>query len=139
MPDTKRTYKALFLCFFAFFILTSFLYAAEPKELTLKQAVMCEEIDENYLPVGKAVVFSIERGKVFCFTHFDPVPARTFIYHVWYHKDVLVTKKRLVLKPEKWTTKTELVLRESDKGPWRVEIADKEDKVLDTLRFNVTD
>lgn len=112
--------------------------AAEPVKLALSQAVMCEEI-RSYLPYHPAVVFSIERGKVSCFTLFDPVPEKTFIYQRWFHNDKPVTRKRLTLKPPRWATFSTMQLRQEDKGPWRVEITDENHRIFDILRFSVTD
>jgi len=109
-----------------------------PKKLTLGRAVMCEEI-KDYAPRNSAVVFSITIGKVSCFTSFDSVPQKTFVYHKWYHRDKPSTKKRLTLQPPRWATYTSIQLRETDKGPWRVEIYDKKENLLYTLRFSITD
>ena len=54
--------------------------APELKKLTLVKAVMCESIVE-YAPMNTAVVFSIERGRISCFTEFDLVPHKTYIHH----------------------------------------------------------
>ena len=108
------------------------------KKLTLDQAAMCEAIKE-LAPHNPAVVFSIKIGKVSCFTSFDPVPAKTFIYHKWYHKDKLSTKKRLSLTPPRWSTYTSILLRETDKGPWRVEIYNQKGDLFQILRFSITD
>jgi len=99
---------------------------------------MCEGI-ESYAPKTAAVVFSIEIGKVSCYSSFDPVPEKTYIYHLWYLKDRLTTRKRLYLKPPRWSTYTSIQLREADRGPWRVEITDKDGNVFKTLRFSITD
>jgi hypothetical protein len=109
-----------------------------PAGLTLTEAVMCESI-ESYAPQTPAVVFSINIGKVSCFSNFDPVPEKTHIYHRWYFKDRLTTRKRLHLKPPRWGTYTSIQLREADRGPWRVEITDKDGNILKTLRFSITD
>ena len=108
------------------------------KKLTLEQAAMCEEIKE-YTPYNSAVVFSIKIGKVSCFTSFDPVPEKTFIYHKWYHRDKPSTKKKMTLNPPRWSTYSSILLREADKGPWRVEISDQKGNLFRTLRFSITD
>jgi hypothetical protein len=108
------------------------------KKLTLEQAAMCEEIKE-YTPYNSAVVFSIKIGKVSCFTSFDPVPEKTFIYHKWYHRDKPSTKKKMTLNPPRWSTYSSILLRETDKGPWRVEISDQKGNLLQILRFSITD
>jgi len=107
-------------------------------KLTLVRAVMCETIQE-YAPAHPAVVFSIELGKVSCFTEFDPVPEKTFIHHKWYQNDNLVTEKQLTLNPPKWASFTSVQLRDADKGPWRVEVTDENDKLMRILRFSITD
>ena len=104
----------------------------------LDDAVMCEEI-KDFTPKNRGVVFSIKIGKVSCFTSFDPVPKETFIYHKWFHKDEPSTKKRLTLQPPRWGTYSSIQLRETDKGPWRVEVTDQEERILQTVRFTITD
>ncbi len=107
-------------------------------KLKLVRAVMCESIQE-YAPVNPAVVFSIDRGRISCFTEFDPVPAQTFVLHKWYRRDSLVTEKRLTINPPRWSSFTSMQLRDADKGPWRVEIIDAEGNIMRTLRFSITD
>lgn len=107
-------------------------------KLALARAVMCEAIQE-YSPVNAAVVFSIEHGRVSCFTEFDPVPEKTFIHHRWYRQDSLITVKRLTINTPRWSTFTSVQLRDADKGPWRVEITDNNGNLMHTLRFSITD
>jgi len=107
-------------------------------KLALVRAVMCETIQE-YAPANPAVVFSIDLGRVSCFTEFDPVPEKTYIHHKWYQNDSLVTEKRLTINPPRWASFTSVQLRESDKGPWRVEVTDENDTIMRTLRFSITD
>lgn len=106
--------------------------------LTLLKAVMCESI-QGYEPVNPAVVFSIELGRVSCFTEFDQISAQTFIHHKWYRKDSLINVKRLTINPPRWSSFTSVQLRDADKGPWRVEITDENDRLMRTLRFSITD
>jgi hypothetical protein len=108
------------------------------KKLTLDHATMCAEI-KDITPQNRAVIFSIKIGKVSCFTSFDPVPDKTFIYHKWFHRDKLSTTKRLTLRPPRWATFSSIQLRETDKGPWRVEISDQKGNLLRILRFSITD
>jgi len=110
----------------------------KPEQLELLRAAMCERI-EDYSPVNRAVVFSVAVGKISCFSSFDPVPEDTQIEHRWYFKDTLSTKKKLFLKTPRWSTFSSIQLREADKGPWRVEIVDKNNRILGILRFSVTD
>ena len=108
------------------------------KKLTLERAAMCEGI-KDLAPHNPAVVFSIKIGKVSCFTLFDPVPKKTFVYHRWFHRDKPSTTKRLTLNSPRWSTYSSIQLRETDKGPWRVEIFDRKGNRLHIIRFSITD
>lgn len=116
----------------------SLLPSSPSEELRLVNAAMCEEIKE-YSPKNTAVTFSIEIGKVSCFTSFDPVPNEMNIYQKWFHRDRLSTNKRLLLKPPRWSTFSSIQLREADKGPWHIEITDDEGNILRILRFSIVD
>jgi hypothetical protein len=105
---------------------------------TLAKAVMCEDI-LDFQPKNASIVFSISRGKVLCYTFFDPVPEQTFIYHRWIHRNKLNTERRLYLQPPRWSSFSSIQLRESDKGPWRVEILDQSEQVITVLTFSITD
>ncbi len=110
--------------------------SAEP--LTLGQAVICEEIFAN-APRNRTVVFSASREKVVCFTAFESVPEKTFVYHNWYHNDIPSSRIRLVLRPPRWSTYSSIQIRRTDIGPWRVEITDATGQVLRVLRFSITE
>ena len=112
--------------------------SAAPAELNLADAVMCESI-ENFKPVHPSAVFSVTGGSVMCFTGFDVVPKTMDVFHDWIKKDTPVYRKKLVLKPPRWSTVSSIKLRESDKGPWRVEVRDSDGKLLSTLRFSITE
>ncbi len=107
-------------------------------KLSLSKAVMCEAV-KNHAPKNQAVVFSITFGKVFCYTFFDHVPEKTFIVHNWFHIDRLNTKRKLSLNPPNWSTFSSIQLRETDKGPWRVEVTDQQGNTLNVLRLSITD
>lgn len=104
----------------------------------LVRAAMCEGI-QDYAPKNVAVAFSIDVGKISCYTSFEGLPDTTYTIHKWYRRDDLVTSKRLTLKPPRWATYSSIQLREADKGAWRVEIFNAEDELIETLRFSVTD
>lgn len=114
------------------------LSSESPQRPKLSLATMCERVD-NLSPTRPAIVFSVSAGQVCCFTSFDPVPQPTFIYHRWYHRDELSTQTRLRIYPPKWATYSVIQLRETDKGPWRVEVSDQNGRTLTVLRFSITD
>ena len=110
----------------------------EPPKLSLTKAVMAEKVEGN-VPISQAVTFSVAMGQVCCFTSFEPVTQPTLVYHRWYHRDELSTQIRLRLYPPKWSTYSQIQLREADKGPWRVEISDQNGHIFGVIRFSITD
>ena len=110
----------------------------EAAKVRLVRAVMCESI-EAYEPRYIAVAFSIDTGRISCFTSFEDVSAVTAVDHKWFRRHELVTTKRLTIKPPSWSTYSSIQLREADKGPWRVEVRQADGALLATLRFSVTD
>lgn len=105
---------------------------------SLALAVTCEGV-KDYAPLNPGVVFPTSIGRVLCFTSFDAVPQKTVIYHHWFHRDELSNKQRLTLQTPRWSCFSSIQLRESDKGPWRVEITDSTGRLLRVLRFSITD
>jgi hypothetical protein len=112
--------------------------AAEANGLKIAKSTMCEEVKDGQ-PFNEGFAFSSDLGKISCYTEFDPVPERTVIYHCWYFKDNLSTRRKFVLNPPKWSAFSQIQVRETEKGPWRVDITDDDGDVLQTLRFSVTD
>jgi hypothetical protein len=112
--------------------------APQDTGLILTKAVMCEAI-KTLEPFNTAVAFPISVGKISCFTTFIGIGSATHALHKWYRRDILMTTKRLTLKPPNWSTYSSIQLREADKGPWRVEILSADNRLLKTLRFSVTD
>lgn len=135
-------FSLLVLCGFWVAVVSGYAADNQPSHsttrMTLARAVMCEYIEE-FAPQRVAVVFSINAGKISCFTSFDDIKASTYALHKWYRRDQLVTSKRLTLKPPSWSTYSSIQLREADKGPWRVEIINNRNQLIKTLRFSVTD
>ncbi len=139
----KLTILLLISLFITLFI-TSHTYPQDqqdspPREkTTLVEAVMCESI-KDFTPQNQAILFSIGIGRISCFTSFDPVLEETHIYHTWFRRDKLSTRLKLSLHPPRWSTFSSIQLREADQGPWRVEITDKNGRILRLLRFSITD
>jgi hypothetical protein len=104
----------------------------------LTEAVMCEDI-QKYSPVNRAVTFGTDIGQVVCFTAFEKIHSKMFIYHSWFRRDVLITSKRLTLNPPEWASFSKILLRQADIGPWRVEIHDQEGNIMQILRFSITE
>jgi len=107
--------------------------------IKITHAVICEDVKDG-LPVSEGIVFSASLNRITCFTEFDRITEKTIIYHCWYFKDNLRAKRKpLVLNPPKWSTYSQIEPRETDRGPWRVEIIDEDGNILETLRFSIID
>jgi hypothetical protein len=135
-----RCNKGLFLTAL-FFLVTVWgpqARSVETGRLTLEKAVMCEQIEDG-APVNETVVFSLTARRAICFTSFSAVPGNIILHHNWYMRDRLRASVRLRLQPPQWDTYSSIPLKETDKGPWRVEIIDPNDNVLQVLRFSITD
>jgi hypothetical protein len=109
-----------------------------PQTLTIADAFVCTDL-KNSTPQGKAVIFSLRMGKVYCFSDFNHVPEETVIFHTWFLKENMVSQVKLLLKPPRWSTYSSITLRETDRGSWRVEITDKYNHLITTVRFSVID
>jgi hypothetical protein len=139
-----RGFSMLLVVFLAGLLLSGRAYArdavqaAAPDSLVLSEAVMCEEI-QNFGPHGPGIVFSVNRGRVFCFTRFESVARETTIYHNWYHRDRLITTRRLAVQAPAWSTYSSIQLRDADRGPWRVEICLSDGAIVKTLRFSLVE
>jgi len=130
--------QALLITPALFMLLASSGASQDAESIALVEAVLCEDI-QDLVPQNATTVFSIERQKASCFTAFDPVPKKAFIYHHWFHRDNSVARIKLTLKPPRWSTYSNIQLRAKDIGPWRVEITDAEGNVFHVLRFSVTE
>lgn len=108
------------------------------RQLILGEATV-SEIVKNGIPFNSATVFSITLGRVYCFTDFVEVGEKTIIYHNWFYRDEKRASVKLALRPPRWATFSSVTLRDSDKGPWQVEVTTENGKVLKILRFSVID
>jgi hypothetical protein len=104
----------------------------------VNEAVMCEKILDG-LPVNQTIIFNVSKTSAYCWSRFDPVPADGVVYHEWYRKGMLITRKKLAVHTPRWATYSRLPLRQADIGPWRLDITDENGNVLKTLRFSVTE
>ena len=144
-PLMRASYVAAFMGLFCLTPLQSFSQQngqSSPSETAevpvLKEAMMCESIGDG-LPVNAGIVFSIRRGRIFCFTSFAPASQRTAIHHKWFHRGQLTNNQRLGVHPPLSAAASSIQLREADKGAWQVEVTDNSGKILKVLRFSVVD
>lgn len=104
----------------------------------LTQAAICEKVID-LKPINSGVVFPIRIGEISCFTFFDPVTEPVTLIHHWYFYDRLMERVWIPVRPPRWAAYSTLHLRATDKGAWRVEIADSKGNLFHTLRFSVVE
>ena len=104
----------------------------------LSEAVVCEGIKER-TPINPAVAFPVSTGRIYCYTDFSGITQTSVIYHVWFRQDERRARVKLQIRPPRWSTFSYISVRNSDKGPWQVEITDNDGQVLKTLRFSIID
>jgi hypothetical protein len=147
MTCQKRLFGVFIIYFITPICLASICFSQEgpltaqakvPSPIEMTQSFLCEEMKDGR-PLNEGLIFSYDAGKITCFTEFDHVAEKTVIYHCWYFKEDLSTKRKLILNPPRWSAFSQIQLREGDKGPWRIDITDQKGNILQTLRFSVID
>jgi hypothetical protein len=134
------TLAALIVFAFAGWGFDSATIAAESAAVGLKleKAAMCEAI-KDFQPVNPGIAFSVATGTLICYTRFSGISEDTRVLHRWYRGDALATTRTMMLRAPQWAIYSSIQLRESDRGPWRVDIVDADNRVIDVLRFSVTE
>lgn len=112
--------------------------AQEGGQPYLTKAEICEEFAQGECVYPTRLV-PISAGKVFCYTSFDSIRKNMVVYHRWYQRDQLSASFTLKLKGPSYATVSSIQLRDTDKGPWKVEVVDQNGHVYVTLRFSVVD
>jgi hypothetical protein len=108
------------------------------QSIEIVKAVMCGQI-KNGKPFDEAVIFSKTIGEVVCFTDFNSIQESALIYHRWFFRDMLNRTTKLTVNPPRWSTYSSIHVRDSDKGPWHVEITDEQGNILQILRFSIVE
>ncbi len=121
-----------FICFFVN-LCSSTIFA-----YVLSNATVCEEVIGGK-PTYSAVVFPSSVKSIYCYTSFKNIDKEGFIYHVWYFRDKLVSKVKLKIKPPNWATMSKVYIKDTDIGPWRVEILNESGKLIYVIRFSVVE
>ena len=112
--------------------------AAQSPGLVLGDTTVCEDV-RNGIAEQPAAVFSVDLKRVYCYTDFSNVLEKSVTYHNWFFRDKPWASVKLTVQPPRWSTYSSIQLRDSEKGPWRIEISDEEGRILKILRFSVID
>lgn len=106
------------------------------QEWTIARAVVGTGV-ENQEPVGGAETFPASTEKVYCFLEATNIAKETEVSFSWFYGDREMRKVNVPLKAgPKWRTWAYKNLG-GQKGDWKVQIKDREGKLLKEVKFKV--
>ena len=122
------TLIGLFLCVH---LSTAHASAIEVAEAVITTAVVERE------PIDEVKVFPRENGRLYCFTRIVGAEEPTFVYHLWYRGEQLMSRVALPVNSSSWRTWSLKPVEEDEPGKWRVEIEDEGGSVLTKVDFEL--
>ena len=128
--------RHLFTLIIALMLVPVFFTGALAQEITVSQAVVCQEIVDR-MPVGSGDVIPVGTERVFCFTRIDGAQGETEITHNWYYKGALKASVVLPVRTSEWRTWSSKTLLPEWTGDWMVEVLSKDGTPLESLIFFV--
>lgn len=128
--------RQLFTLIIALMLVPVFFTGALAQEITVSQAVVCQEIVDR-MPVGSGDVIPAGTERVFCFTRIDGAQGETEITHNWYYKGGLKASVVLPVRTSEWRTWSSKTLLPEWTGDWMVEVLSKDGTPLESLIFFV--
>jgi len=86
---------------------------------------------------GKALTFSPDVGKLYCFTRILGAQEPTQIFHVWYYKEIERARVALQVNSPNWRTYSSKIIQPHETGEWRVEILGPDNELLKVIHFQI--
>lgn len=105
--------------------------AVEVADAVITTAVIDRE------PVDEVEAFPIQNGKLFCFTRITGAAEQTFVYHLWYHGETLMSRVELPVKSPDWRTWSVKSFLEDQPGEWHVDILDVSGNLMRQINFQL--
>lgn len=124
--------KALFFIFLV--MLAQFAFA----EITIVDKQIAKNI-QNREPVETGTRFNKNVGKLFCFTEVSTDKFPTNIVHLWLYNNNIVAEIPLSINSNKWRTYSSKLIAPNMVGKWKVEIYTGDDKLVDSIEFEIVD
>jgi len=107
-------------------------------KLIIRDIAICKTI-QNRQPIGSDTYFTNLVDSLFCYTRIQNLGAKQEVSHHWYFEDKLIqpisynVRKSNIYRS--WTKKTILP---HQIGKWRVDVLDKNDEILASKTFHIT-
>lgn len=107
-------------------------------ELIIRDIAICKKI-ENRQPIGTDIYFTNFVDSLFCYTRIQNLGPKQEVRHNWYYKDKLIQPISYNVRRSNiyrsWTKKTILP---HQIGVWRVDVLNKNNKILASKEFHIT-
>jgi len=112
-------------------------YLVIPEQLTVQNASIATDV-VNRVPLETGRQFSSSVGRLYFFTRILGASEDAYVYHLWYFKGKLVKKVEVKVKSPDYRTWSYLNILPQWIGPVRVECVAPNGRVLETIRFTLT-
>lgn len=100
--------------------------------LKVGTGIEAKEID------GENTTFSVNVGKIYCWSLIEGAQEPMEIRHQWWHEGKLVIEVPLTIKYARFRTWSYKTIVPEMVGNWEVKVVDNQDKVLNLISFQVT-
>jgi hypothetical protein len=109
----------------------------EAPELTVSVAAICRDVVDRE-PMDSGNSFTVDVGKLYCFTKIMGAESPTHVTHVWYFDGTERARVELAVNGASWRTFSSKIIQPHELGAWRVDVLDADGNVLKALDFEVT-
>ena len=106
-------------------------WAIEAVEATMTTAIIDRE------PVDHVEAFPLQNGKPYCFTRIVGAEGQTVVKHLWYRGTQLMSLVELPVNSPDWRTWSAILFQEDWAGEWHVEVQDAEERIMQTVYFQL--
>ena len=117
-------------------VLATLLSAGQTLALEVAEAVITTAVVDRE-PVDDVGVFPIQNGQLYCFSRITGATEATFVYHLWYRGERLMSRAELPVNSPDWRTWSAKKFLGDEPGQWRIEIQDASGKTLKQVDFQL--
>lgn len=107
---------------------------AAASRIGLEVLTICRDVVDR-TPVGSGGVFTVNVGKLYCFTKVVGAQTDTKIIHNWFMNGKLKSSVTLPVKSANWRTWSTKEIKENDAGDWMVEVLSETGEPIESILF----
>jgi hypothetical protein len=108
----------------------------EKQELTVEDAAVATGV-EDLAPVGAAVSFTSDVGKLYAFSRIVGAQGEAYVKHLWYYGDDLMAEIRLRVNSSNWRTYSSKNILPEWAGEWKLVIATEDGEEIHSVPFTI--